>query len=215
MTPPVAVGVVLSMGGVAAALAAARATRPLAYGVAKAMASAGFVAVAWSSAGRTHGGAPVVLVLVALVTAAVSDVALALPGRTGLLAGMGGFALAHALAASGFAERAGWVWAAAGVMLGMLGCAAVRRWLSERVPGALLAAVGAYACVAVTMAAAAVGAAFATGAWQIGVGAALVVASDLAVAAERFLGRGMRAKAVGLPAYYAGQMLVAFGMAAL
>ncbi|MBC7265428.1 MAG: hypothetical protein H5T75_00385 [Coriobacteriia bacterium] len=215
MTPFSAVGVALTVAGTVAALVAARAKRPFAYGAAKTAASAGFVVVALGSAGRAHGGLPSALVLAGLVTAAVSDVALAFPGRKGLVAGLGGFALAHALAGSGFAIRAGFAWLALGVLLGAIGGAAVRRWLRERVKGALGVAAGMYTCVALAMATGACGAGAATHAWQLGAGAALVVGSDLAVAAERFFGHGIRAKAVGLPAYYAGQLLVAFGIAAL
>jgi uncharacterized membrane protein YhhN len=205
----------MTAAGTGAALLAARARRPLAYGIAKALASAGFVFVAVSAAVSAHLEVPAALVAAGLAAAAVSAVALAVPGRTGLVAGMAGFALAHTLVASGFAARAGRVWLLPAAVLGAAGGIAVRRWLSGRAQGALPVAAGAYACVAIAMAVAAAGAARAAGVWQIGLGAALVVGSDLAVAAERFFGRGLAAKAIGLPAYYAGQILVAFGIASL
>lgn len=205
----------MTAGGTAVALWAARARRPLAYGIAKAVASAGFVVVGLSAATRAHLELPAALVAAGLVVAAVSDVALAVPGRTGLITGMAGFALAHALASSGFGARVGWVWLAPAVALGVAGGVAVHHRLRGRVPGVLPLAAGAYGCVAVAMAVMAAGAARVTDAWGIGLGAGLVVASDLAVAAERFFGRGFTAKAVGLPTYYAGQLLVAYGIAHL
>lgn len=206
--------VIAVAAGTAGALAAAAADRRAAYGVAKAVASGGFVwLAAWSA--LASRAVPAALVLAGLAVAALSDVVLAAPGRGALLAGLGGFALAHLLSTAGFLLRAGGPWALGAALAGAVAAWAVRRWLAARLGGRVLDAVTAYAAVAGALAAAGVGAAWATGAWQLGLGAILVVASDLAVAAERFFGRGWAAKAVGLPVYYAGQVLVALGIAAL
>lgn len=206
--------VIAVAAGTAGALAASAADRRFAYGVAKAVASGGFVWLAARSAPGAHN-VPAALVFGGLALAALSDVVLAAPGGRALLLGLGGFALAHLVSSMGLLARAGGWWAPAAASFGAAVAWAVRRWLAPRLGGRFLDAVTAYAAVAGALAVAGVGAARATGAWQLGVGAALVVASDLAVAAERFFGRGWAAKAVGLPAYYAGQVLVALGIAAL
>lgn len=209
-----AVGVVLVAAGTTGALIASASGRRAAYGVAKTLASGGFVWLASRSALAARS-APAALVLAGLAAAGTSDVVLAAPGRRALLAGLGGFALAHLLSTVGLLVRADGWWAPAALVAGAAVAWAVRRWLAARLGGRFLDAVTAYAAVAGALAIAGVGAAAAAGAWRIGLGAALVVGSDFAVAAERFFGRGWTAKAVGLPVYYAGQTLIATGIAAL
>ncbi len=46
----------------------------------------------------------------------------------------------------------------------------------------------------------------------LGVGATLFFASDLAVARDRFIGRALSNKLWGLPAYFAGQLLIAWSL---
>jgi len=46
----------------------------------------------------------------------------------------------------------------------------------------------------------------------LAIGAALFFASDLAVARDRFLARDFTNKLWGLPAYYAGQLLIAWAV---
>lgn len=214
MTTMDVAGVALVAAGTAGALVASAVGRRIAYGVAKAVASSGFV---WLAIRSTLGAysAPAALVLAGLTAAALSDVVLAAPGRRALLAGLGGFALAHLLSTAGLLGRAGGWWSPVAAAAGAAAAWAVRRWLAGRLRGRFLDAVTAYAAIAGALAVAGAVAAWATGAWRLGLGTALVVGSDLAVAAERFFDRGWAAKAVGLPAYYAGQVLVAAGIAAL
>jgi uncharacterized membrane protein YhhN len=51
------------------------------------------------------------------------------------------------------------------------------------------------------------------GAWPLALGAVLVGGSDVAVARERFGRPGFANKLVGLPTYYAGQLLIALQVA--
>ncbi len=214
MTAVEVAGVALVAAGTVGALVASSAGRRVAYGVAKAVASGGFVWLAVRSTLASHS-VSAALVLGGLALAALSDVVLAAPGRRALLAGLGGFALAHLFSAAGFLARAGAWWTLAAASMGASVAWSVRRWLAARLSGRFLDAVTAYAVVAGALAAAGSGVARATGAWQLGLGAILVVASDSAVAAERFFDCGWKAKAVGLPVYYAGQVLVALGIAML
>lgn len=214
MTAAEVAGAALVATGTVVALVASAAGRRVAYGAAKAVASGGFVWLAIRST-LASLSASAALVLGGLAMAAVSDVVLAVPGRRALLLGLGGFALAHTLSATGLLARVGGWWAPAAASFGAAVACVVRRWLAARLSDRFLDAVTAYAAIAGVLAVAGVGAARATGAWQLGVGATLVVASDLAVAAERFFGRGWTAKAAGLPAYYAGQVLIAVGIATL
>jgi uncharacterized membrane protein YhhN len=49
---------------------------------------------------------------------------------------------------------------------------------------------------------------------KLAVGAALFFASDLAVARNRFVAKAFVNRAWGLPAYYAGQLLIAWSIVA-
>jgi uncharacterized membrane protein YhhN len=96
------------------------------------------------------------------------------------------------------------------------------RWLWPHLRGAaatLRGPVIAYVTVITLMVVAALAAARgdalpATTRGLIAAGAALFYASDLAVARNRFVAEGFVNKAWGLPAYYAGQLLLAWAIAA-
>jgi uncharacterized membrane protein YhhN len=207
----VLVGPALTAIGVAGALVAFRQGRPWAYGVAKGVASLGFLGTALAVGAAAEGWTR--WALVALVLSAAGDVALAVRARGGFLGGLALFLLAHATFAVAFAVRgvAAGPLVAAGVGVALALAFGWRAW-HGRLPSAMRAPVAAYAVVLGTMVALALG----TGAvhrtpWLVA-GALLVAGSDLAVARERFATKGFVNKAIGLPTYYLGQTLVALAL---
>jgi uncharacterized membrane protein YhhN len=199
--------------GVAAALVATRAGRPWAYGVAKAIASGGFVAAALVAGAL--GGDWGRWALVALVLSGVGDVVLAVRARWAFVAGLGAFLVAHAVYAIAFVLRGVEPLPLAGASLG-LALAATWGWRSGSawVPPALRRAVLAYLVVVSAMVATGVSVGVTHGAPGLALGAVLVVGSDLAVARERFVRPGFVNKALGLPTYYLGQLLIAVSLGA-
>ena len=90
----------------------------------------------------------------------------------------------------------------------------VLRWLLPHVSSdGMRRAVTLYASVLSIMLAAAGGTWVEAPDWRIGTGALLFYLSDLAVARQRFVTRALANKLLGLPAYYAGQVLLAFSLA--
>lgn len=198
--------------GVGGALIAHRQRRPWAYGAAKAVASAGFVAAALAGGGPEEAWAR--WALAALVLSSIGDVALAVRGRGGFLVGLLSFLVAHAsytVAFVRFGVSAGALLATGS--LGALGLWTLGRGHAGRVPSALRGWVVAYVVVLVAMLATGVGAGLQHQRGWLALGAVLVAGSDLAVARERFGSRGFVNKALGLPAYYLGQTLIAWTVA--
>ncbi len=194
--------------GVAAALAAARTGRPWAYGLAKVVASLGFIAVA-VAAGATGAGWSR-WALAALVLSGVGDAVLAVRSRGGFVAGLAAFLVAHAVYAVAFLMRGADAWPLVVAALA-LALAAPLGWraLAAHVPRALRRAVLAYLVVVSAVVATGLAVRVTHGAPGLALGAVLVVGSDLAVARERFGRPGFVNKVVGLPAYYLGQLLIA------
>lgn len=178
--------------------------------LAKTAASAAFVvlgAVRWS------GGGPVAGWLVAgLALCAVGDVLL-LGERTFDL-GLAAFLLGHVAYIVAFhlaLPLAGWPpWLALPVAAVSLGAAA---WLWPHL-GPRRPSVAAYIAVITAMVwgAAAVARAGALP-WTVAAGALLFYLSDLSVARQRFVRAAFVNRAVGLPLYYAGQVLIALSIA--
>lgn len=194
--------------GTAAALVASRFDRPSAYRVAKAIASAGFVA-AGISVGATNSTWSSVA-LAALVFSAIGDILLAGTRPSDFLGGLGAFALAHATYSAAFLMRGVTLPAlAVCVVASAIAMWAAWRWLSPHLSGSLRRLVAAYLVVAGAMLATGIAAAAHTSSWWLAVGVALVPLSDLAVARQRFIARSFANKAWGLPAYYLGQLLIA------
>jgi uncharacterized membrane protein YhhN len=179
----------------------------------KPLASAAFVwaALAWGAQGAPFGR----WLLVGLVACAVGDVLL-IPRRSAamLRAGMLAFGLGHGLFAAAFlvhgvSLRAA-AFAAAAALAFVLG---VWRWLRphlaprDRVPVAL------YAGVIGGMLVCAIGAAARGAPGAAAAGAVLFAVSDLAVAQDRFVAPSFASTLWGLPAYYAAQLLLAWGAA--
>jgi uncharacterized membrane protein YhhN len=183
--------------------------------LAKLVASAAFLVVAASvDAGRPFGS----WILAGLALGAVGDACLLGRGRRMFLGGLIAFLLGHLAYVAGLAQlvpAGGWL-GAAGAYAALPICAggAVLAWLWPRLPP-LRVPVIVYVAAIAAMVVGAI-AAFRAGAlpapqriWLLA-GAALFFVSDLAVARDRFVARGFANKLWGLPAYYAGQLLIAW-----
>jgi uncharacterized membrane protein YhhN len=196
-------GVALAVVAVAVCLAghlwADAAGRAVPRAALKAGASAGFLAVAGlSTAGGRYGG----LIAAGLVLSAGGDLLLLARARSAFLAGLGAFLLAHLAYAAAFAPAARVsVAVAAGLALAGAG---VVRWLWPRL-GGMRGPVVAYAAAITLMLVLALGVASPLAR----AGAALFYLSDLTVARDRFVRPGLANRVVGLPLYYAGQLLLA------
>lgn len=181
--------------------------------LAKITASACMVAAALTSGALEHPAGR--LFALGLLLSAVGDVCLIGRGRAAFLGGLVSFALAHV--AYVFASLALGVGRgtsiAAAVVLSVVALR-VWRWLSPHVPKAMRWPVRGYIVVITAMVACALGA------WSHGapvglaLGATLFFLSDLAVARERFVVTSTLNRLWGLPAYYAGQLLIAGAAAA-
>lgn len=157
---------------------------------------------------------PAVLLLVGLVLSLVGDVLLIPKGRKlTFLLGLASFLCAHVAYAFAFLLR--------GVDdRGVLGGAAVllvagvplSRWLFRHVHGGMRPPVAGYVVAITAMVALAIGATAAGARITLAIGAALFYASDLCVARERFVTRSMWNGILGLPLYYASQILLVHGM---
>ena len=165
-------------------------------------ASAAFVAVALA---RGVEGALGHGILTGLVLSVVGDALLLSSRRAAFLAGLGTFLLAHvayALAFAGVARPSAVVaLAVAAITL------AVLRWLWPRL-GAMRTPVVLYCAVITAMLWLALG----VDRPEIRAGAALFYASDLLVARDRFVRPGLANRVVGLPLYYAAQLLLALAV---
>lgn len=198
--------------GCAAALASARAGLPRAYAITKATASLGFIATALTT-GAT-GAAWSSLALGALVLSAAGDMALAVRGAKGFLVGLVFFAVAHSVYFAAFTLHGtrGLIFGATVVVAALFAGGA---WLSlcDRIPGSLRIPVGVYLVIVAAMLAAGTATGISHRAWLLACGVLLVAGSDIAVGRERFGEPLFANKLLGLPAYYAGQTLIALSLA--
>lgn len=193
---------------VVAALVAARGDRRWAYAASKAVASAGFLGVAWSVGAPFAGWTSVAFLALAL--SAVGDVALAARGKVAFAVGLSGFMAAHAAYVVAFGRlgaRPDWL----GFTVPLAALVGGLAWwsLRTRVSRALRVPVAAYIAVVSAMAAIGTAAGLSHGAARLALGVPLVVGSDAAVARHRFVAPGFANKLVGLPTYYLGQLLIA------
>jgi uncharacterized membrane protein YhhN len=172
-----------------------------------------FVLTAWMQAATLplfHG-----LLLAGLLFCLAGDVLLALPGNRAFRAGLVGFLAGHMFYGAAFlgtAEPGRWSLVAL-VPLAAAGWG-VWRWLRHRLNG-MRVPVAVYIGVISLMVLASVG--FLGGGAPRGAGRFLVVGgavafylSDLFVARDRFVHRGVENRFVGLPLYYGGQFMLAF-----
>lgn len=165
----------------------------------KGLASAGFLLLA---ALRLEPDRHGVLVLAGLVLSAGGDLLLLGRARRVFLAGVGAFLAAHLAYAAAFAPRSRPSLLVVALLAAAAGFTVHRLW--PRL-GALRVPVVAYTGAISVMLLLALG----VPDWRVRLGAALFYASDLAVARDRFVAPGFRNHLVGIPLYYAGQLLLA------
>lgn len=192
--------------------------------VAKLVASAAFVALGLRAYQLRAGLDPDVLqlghaIVTGLILGAIGDACLLASGKRWFLVGLVAFLLGHLCYVAGIAmvepaERwvadAGWLLALVPVGIGV----GVAAHLWPRL-GAMKLPVAGYIVTICAMMIAAIAAG--RGAplplanrLRLVVGAGLFFASDLSVARDRFVARSFTNKLWGLPAYYAGQLLIAW-----
>lgn len=174
----------------------------------KPAASAGFI---WLALERgATGSAWGQVVLVALVLSLVGDVLLIPRDKRAFLVGLLAFLLGHVAFCVAFLLRGVAAPPAAIAALPLAaGGALVLRWLWPHLSARMAAPVTAYVVVISAMVALAVGSAAHTFDPRLLGGAVLFFLSDLAVARNRFVSPGFENRLVGLPLYYAGQLLLA------
>jgi uncharacterized membrane protein YhhN len=201
-----ALGCALAVVGV---VAADRAGSRAGLWIAKPLASTGFVlvALALGATGTTYGR----WVLLGLALGWLGDVLLIPRGaRLAFAAGLGSFLLGHLAFAVGFVSRGQ---SLAGLAGGLAFAAAsalpLLRWLMPHVPASLKVPVSAYFAVISAMVATACGASAATGDWRLALGAIGFAVSDVTVARERFVVHSPWNGGLGLPLYYASQLVLA------
>ncbi len=180
--------------------------------VSKVVASSAFLACA-VAAGAT-GSSAGKLLLGALALSWVGDVLLVAEDKRIFLGGLIAFLLGHVAYGAMFVAlgtEGRWLLggiAAIAVILPLVG-----RWLLPQVTGGMKWAVLAYMIVISGMVALAAGCAGATGRPVLLGAAVLFFVSDLFVARHRFVTREFLNKGLGLPLYYAAQILFALGAA--
>lgn len=183
--------------------------RRIAWAITKTAASLGFVWIAWR-AGTLHAGIPGAWVGVGLVLSVVGDVCLLSHARRPFLVGLGAFLLAHVAFVASFLALGvrGTAAALAAVPFGTI--AAVTWWWLAPHTGSMRTPVLAYVLVITVMVCCAVGAAAAApGRGGMLLAAVLFFLSDLTVARDRFVAPGLANRLIGLPLYYAAQVLFA------
>ena len=156
-----------------------------------------------------------VAVLIALLLSWCGDVLLIPKARPAVFrAGILAFLSAHIAFVVAFLVR-GVSWSAFLVAVFVLAVPgfAVWRWLAGQVPATLNAAVRFYIVVITVMLAAAIATHVHAPAPIIVLGAALFWVSDLFVARDRFVSPGFVNRLLGLPLYFAAQLLLAISVA--
>ena len=184
----------------------------------KPLASACFILVAVLGAAIDGDGAVGRWILVGLVFGAIGDVLLMVRGRRGFLAGLVAFLIGHLCYVVAFAQVVPiGDWITPHAALPVIAAAGIVVWLWRHL-GRMRGPVLVYIAVIASMMIGAL-AVMAAGddrlllddgeARRLVTGAALFFASALAVARQRFIAEGFINRLWGLPAYYAGQMLLA------
>lgn len=180
--------------------------------LAKPLASAAFIAVALAC-GATGVGYER-WILIGLVLGAGGDVALMLRGDRAFLIGLVLFLLGHlAYVVACHQVVAIDQWGGAHAVPPIAVAGVVLLWLWPHLGSMRVPVIG-YVLVITAMVIGAVTplrlGAESAAAWLLAVGAVAFFASDLAVARERFVAPGFGNRAWGLPAYYGGQLLLAW-----
>ena len=151
------------------------------------------------------------LVAGALLASWVGDLALSFEGQRSFLTGLVAFALAHVLYTLGFFARSPmdlFSVAVSGAIIAIT-AAAILRWLTPHVPDRLATPVAGYIAIISVMVATAFGTSGTTIDPRIPTAAVLFAISDVLVARQQFVAPGRSNRIVGLPTYYAAQVLFA------
>lgn len=179
----------------------------------KPFASTGFIWLGWAvGAPRTAWGTTI---MVGLGLCMLGDVLLIPKDRRAFLAGLIAFLAGHIAYVAAFIQR-GVDPVRVSIAAGVLALVAlpVMRWLWPHLPGRMRGPVVAYVVVISAMVAAAVGALpLPAHPDLILPGALLFYVSDLCVARNRFVQPGFANRLLGLPLYYAGNVLIALSTA--
>jgi uncharacterized membrane protein YhhN len=176
---------------------------------AKALASVGFVLLAFTRVPAASGYGK--LILIGLIAGLAGDLLLEVRASAGFLFGLGAFLVGHLAYTGAFAlDQPDWrLAAAAAVPLTVFGIR-VARWLKPHLTPNLKVPVMTYIVVILAMTTAGIG--VANHRILASVGAVAFLASDLAVARQRFVHAGFVNSAWGLPLYYLGQLLIAWSI---
>lgn len=180
-------------------------------GIAKIVASVGFLSVAYLGGAlqSTYGK----ILLLGLALSLLGDAFLIGESRQAFLAGLAAFLLAHVAYVASFLVHGvnlRWMSAAAlpVVAIGIF----VSLWLAPHTPAELTLPVQLYTAVISAMVIAAVGTRGKGGSILILIGAVLFFLSDLSVASLRLLQTDFPHYVWGLPLYYAGQLCLALSV---
>jgi uncharacterized membrane protein YhhN len=202
--------IVVCVSAVACLLVAEWADSKIVKIAAKMSAATAFLAMALACGAleSTYGQ----ILLGGLVLCWIGDACLLSPGQsTGFLAGIGAFLFGHLVYAIAFYQL-GFDWT--GLLIGALvigGLAAITlRWLHPQVPDDFRIAVISYIGVISVMVIASIGAVAAGAPIILAIGAIIFGISDVFVARERFVSSGFVNSALGLPAYFGAQLLLAY-----
>ncbi len=198
-----AAAAVTLIAGIGAAVADA-AGKP-GRGPLKMLAASGYLAFAWSQGALESPYGRVVFLALGLSWA--GDFLLLGDGRRAFVAGLVAFLLAHLAFAAAFTLHGVTAPVAAGAGVAMLAVdAMVLRWLlAADLPAPMRAPLTAYLVAIALMVALAAG----TGSAGVAAGAIAFAASDIFVARQRFVRRSAMNRLIGLPLYFAGQLLLA------
>lgn len=180
--------------------------------VAKPIASAAFVLLPIAAAAPLNDPA-VIAIMVGLVLGAAGDIALLGESRRALAVGIALFLAGHIAYVVAFVPHLEVGPAMIGTFVAASVVGVIAATLVWPTAGTLRPAVVAYIIVIVAMVTTALGVR-GDGATLIAMGGVLFFASDLAVARQRFMTKSIANKALGLPAYYAAQLLIAWSCVA-
>lgn len=201
--------IVVCASAVACLLAAERADSRFVRVVSKMSAATAFIAMALASGALESLFGQILLGGLALCW--IGDACLLSPGKSiGFLVGIGAFLLAHLAYAIAFYQLG---LDPIGLALGgavVVGLAVVAlRWLGPKLPGDFRVPILCYLGVISLMVAVSIGAVAAGASLSLAIAAIVFALSDLFVARERFVTTGFVNSAIGLPAYFGSQLLLA------
>ncbi len=177
--------------------------------ISKIFASTAMVAIVVAANPTLTGYA--LFITLGLVASWIGDLALSYSGERAFLTGLISFALAHAFYTAAFFARSSMDLLsilAAGVIMAIT-AAAILRWLSPHTPERLATPVAFYIGIISVMVVTSFGTSGALIDPRIPTAAVLFTISDVLVARQQFVAPALSNRVVGLPIYYAAQVLFA------